>query len=70
MTTHVLRDYGVGNLTTRHAGLSLLDGAAAPPLVGSPQGVRLFKGLLVAVAMEAVAALGIAGLWQLWHLAR
>lgn len=31
---------------------------------------RCMKGLLVAVALECVAGLGVVGAWQLWHLLR
>jgi len=31
---------------------------------------RCMKGLLVGVALECVAGLGVFGVWQLWHLLR
>jgi hypothetical protein len=40
---------------------------ASLPLVGTNQGVRAMTGLLIAFGVEAVAALCLVGLWQIWH---
>jgi hypothetical protein len=53
-------------------------GAQAPALAGEAACVptssaadgNCLKGALVALALEAGAALGAFGIWQLWHLLR
>ena len=34
------------------------------------EGVRCFRGSLVALGLEAVMVLGVYGIWQAWHLLR
>jgi hypothetical protein len=34
------------------------------------EGVRCFRGTLVALGLEAVMVLGVYGIWQAWHLLR
>jgi|HubBroStandDraft_1064217.scaffolds.fasta_scaffold722036_1 hypothetical protein len=57
---------------------SVLYGARAPALAGAAECVSMhsaaggncMRGVLVALALEAGAALGAFGIWQLWHLLR
>jgi hypothetical protein len=34
------------------------------------EGARFIKGFMVALGFEAVTAIGVYGLWQVWHVLR
>lgn len=49
---------------------TLYPAATAESVAAENEGMRCAKGCLAGIGMEAVAALGLYGLWELWHLFR